>query len=427
MSYSVKEKATPFRHPGPFTAVIDSNRPYMYLPKEICSVIEKDLQLSWDTETEHYLISDEIHTQLKKNNPILTFELSSNNVRDNGPSFNISLPYNSLNLRLINFPRFNVSSDNESRYFPMKPATEGYRLTLGRAFLQEAYLITDYENKEFRVHQVDWRKADEREASIETILPKGHQKRSLGQAAIAGITSACTIVLLVLILLLIYKWRNRPRKIKQEDEQTSSESTSSTSQGDMLADRVPEVESNPVYELGGGTMPEMAAQFTDDSRYGVNQVVELDSIEPEVVFHEMECNPAPMPNRSLDAKPYNGTTRINDDPRGRSAPARISIMDGLSAPSTGLIAQTSHTRYERGFHRFRDAPELISESASYKRPIELYNLTTQNIQSAQQHTNGASLEVPYNESNSSVPASPIPKTPLEYYGLGLHRRNLSPP
>src|ERR1019366_4883174 len=45
---------------------------------------------------------------------------------------------------------------NSSRYFPLKRAANDSQTTLGRAFLQEAYLIVDYERSNFSLYQRNW-------------------------------------------------------------------------------------------------------------------------------------------------------------------------------------------------------------------------------------------------------------------------------
>lgn len=43
---------------------------------------------------------------------------------------------------------------NATSYFPIRRAANDSQYTLGRAFLQEAYVVADYERSNFSIHQV---------------------------------------------------------------------------------------------------------------------------------------------------------------------------------------------------------------------------------------------------------------------------------
>lgn len=93
-----------------------------------------------------YLVDDALHQTLLTRNPIFRFEIG--NSRTGGPTVEITLPYDSLDLTL--------KADLNSaplRYFPIQRAANDTQLTLGRTFLQEAYLTTDYGHGNFSVSQ----------------------------------------------------------------------------------------------------------------------------------------------------------------------------------------------------------------------------------------------------------------------------------
>jgi hypothetical protein len=67
---------------------------------------------------------------------------------------NITLPYDAFDLQL-SYPYLpnTTYADPSKYYFPLRQAANETQYVLGRAFLQEAYLITDYERNNFSIHQ----------------------------------------------------------------------------------------------------------------------------------------------------------------------------------------------------------------------------------------------------------------------------------
>ena len=126
---------------------IESARSYIYLPTHVCDLVADQLHLSYDTELDQYLISNTTHNQLLRDQPSLTFQLAP--TLNSSQSVSIKLPYSSLSL-LLQFPWV----QNDTWYFPIKRATNPQQYTLGRAFLQSAYLISDYDRRVFSIHNV---------------------------------------------------------------------------------------------------------------------------------------------------------------------------------------------------------------------------------------------------------------------------------
>ncbi|KAL8672201.1 MAG: hypothetical protein Q9168_003333 [Polycauliona sp. 1 TL-2023] len=132
--------------PSAHLTLIDSTIPYLYLPLDVCESFERAFGLIWNSTWELYLVDDELHQTLQTRSPSFTFEIGNSKV--GGPTLEINLPYSSFDLT------FKPYSDAASiRYFPIQRATNASQYTLGRAFLQEAYLTTDYERAEFSVSQ----------------------------------------------------------------------------------------------------------------------------------------------------------------------------------------------------------------------------------------------------------------------------------
>lgn len=157
--------------PGPYTlllqpikVVIDSTTPFMWLPQVVCAQFENALGLVWDPTTKLYLMTNTtLYNNLVQLNLTWTFTLT--NLPGDIARTQITVPYSAFDLT-IGLPFVNSTTD--VKYFPLKRATSDNQFTLGRAFLQEAYLIVDYERGNFSVSQAVF------DSSPDTIVPIIH-------------------------------------------------------------------------------------------------------------------------------------------------------------------------------------------------------------------------------------------------------------
>lgn len=165
-----------------------------------------------------------MHGRLKELNPTLSFALGNNN----NPSelLNIKLPYAALDLQ-AQWPIFNKTTN----YFPIRRADNDTQYTLGRTFLQEAYVITDYERKNFSVYQAHFEEGATPKADIVSILSPTYQNQNttvsnkpisaptnakLKTPAIVGITIG-TIAAVVLVILVLFFLRRRRSKAAEAE------------------------------------------------------------------------------------------------------------------------------------------------------------------------------------------------------------------
>ena len=114
-------------------ALIDSTVPYIYLPLDLCKIFEDSLGIEWDDEVQAYLVNDTLHGALQAQNSTVTFSLGDSS---QAQTVNISLPYSASDLT-ASYPLVT----NRSRYFPLMRAMKESQYTLGRTFLQVAYVI----------------------------------------------------------------------------------------------------------------------------------------------------------------------------------------------------------------------------------------------------------------------------------------------
>lgn len=121
--------------PNSITANVDSAVSQLWLPADTCDSFAQAFGLTYDSETDLYLVNGTIHSQLRANNPSVTLTVGTST----GASTNIVMDYNAFDLE-AGIPLYNTSTP----YFPIRRAANESQYTLGRTFLQEAYIIVDW-------------------------------------------------------------------------------------------------------------------------------------------------------------------------------------------------------------------------------------------------------------------------------------------
>ena len=175
-------------------AFIDSLVPHIWLPIDVCTAFERAFTLTWDNTTDLYLLTEDQHMKLVRQNANLTFELGLSAI--GGSSVEIVMSYGAFELT--------VSSpfvDNATRYFPIRRAQNNTQYTLGRAFLQQAYVIADYDRSNFSVSQALFQNTSVHQSLVALLPPAvsqsiSHSILSIGGPAgiIAGIAVCVVIV-----------------------------------------------------------------------------------------------------------------------------------------------------------------------------------------------------------------------------------------
>ena len=137
--------------PNKVYALIDSTSAEIWLPLDACKVFEYEFGLTYDNDTELYLVNDTLHESLLARNASVTFQLGQG--PDSEDTVKITLPYAAFDQK-VTPPYRNVA--NVSNYFPLRRGANETQYVLGRTFMQEAYLTVDYEVARFQVSQVLW-------------------------------------------------------------------------------------------------------------------------------------------------------------------------------------------------------------------------------------------------------------------------------
>ena len=207
--------------PKPIYALLDATVPQIWLPIEACQAFEQAFGLIYDTATNLYLVSESLHTSLKARNANVTFTLGQGLV--GGSNVSITLPYASFDLT-ASVPYSGLAQS--TYYFPLQRASNETQYTLGRTFMQEAYITVDYERAKFNVSQALWIQnaapnlvgipaADSDEGnnySGNTVLVVTQQSSGLAPGAIGGIVAGATVLLLLVVGAAIWHLRRRKRR-----------------------------------------------------------------------------------------------------------------------------------------------------------------------------------------------------------------------
>jgi hypothetical protein len=137
--------------PSKVYALIDATSAELWLPLDACKVFEFEFGLTYDNTTGLYLVNDTLHDSLVARNASVTFKLGQS--PDTRDTIKITLPYAAFDQK-VTPPYQNIA--NISNYFPLRRAANDSQYTLGRTFMQEAYLTVDYEVSRFQLSQVVW-------------------------------------------------------------------------------------------------------------------------------------------------------------------------------------------------------------------------------------------------------------------------------
>nr|OQO24786.1 hypothetical protein B0A51_09411 [Rachicladosporium sp. CCFEE 5018] len=187
---------------------IDSVVAPMWLPLEACQAFERAFGLVWNETADLYLLDSTTHADMRAQNPTFTLTLGSGT--SGGNTTTINLPYSAFDLNMT------VGYTSEP-YFPLKRAQNSTQYTLGRVFLQEAYVIADYDRRSFTVAQAAFPASGQQK--LVSILPPGFvmpRKSRLNKGAVAGVAvGAAVIISLLSIFLFIYIRRRRPSSVVQ--------------------------------------------------------------------------------------------------------------------------------------------------------------------------------------------------------------------
>jgi hypothetical protein len=233
---------------GGFSANIDSTLPYLILPDCICDQFQATYGLTYDETQNLYFVNASSHDTNKQQNGTVEFKIAAG-PSDSGTYTNIKLGYPALDHQMSS-----VTGENGKDYFPIKKSKNGI-YTLGRTFLQEAYIIVDYERSNFTVapalYTDSLSKQDLRPIYNTTFDPTTSSASSnggLGPGAIAGTVVGIVVAFAIAGVLAFCWWRKRKNKKQVEPLPYETSQIDPTLAGDQFKTR-------RISELTGSDLP----------------------------------------------------------------------------------------------------------------------------------------------------------------------------
>ena len=228
---------------------IDSGVSQLWLPPQVCENLAGALGLTYDNSTGLYLVNDTAHTRLLGLSPEFTFTVAAN--ATSRETTNIVLPYASFDLE-VSQPFYNTSR----RYFPIRQAPTDDLYVLGRTFLQEAYLIVDWERGNFTVSPYKHQSTGQGIVSIPPLDDDdGEDPVVLRPGVIAGIAVGALsgIVAMAIALYLLRRRKKASRKTSDRNGTSSpfpeDKKEVEVSELSDTGSRVAEASSVPIHEL----------------------------------------------------------------------------------------------------------------------------------------------------------------------------------
>ncbi|KYG41059.1 hypothetical protein M433DRAFT_76677 [Acidomyces richmondensis BFW] len=195
----------------PITVNVDSAVSQLWLPSNICDKISSAFNLTYIEDGNYYIVNETTHRALKDNSPVFTFEVGS---PSGASSIQITIPYSAFDLNLT-LPL----AINSIPYFPLRKAANSSQFTLGRAFLQEAYLVVNWENSTFTIGQAVAQDNYTHVISLENSesQPVAASYQNTRTAIIAGVVAVVIVaVAFVIAWWMVSRFYKRKSKVPTE-------------------------------------------------------------------------------------------------------------------------------------------------------------------------------------------------------------------
>ncbi|KAL8803236.1 MAG: hypothetical protein Q9200_006294 [Gallowayella weberi] len=410
------------------TALIDSTIPHIWLPELACKAFEAAFGIQHDPIKNLYLVSNDQHDAMVKQDAKVTFQLGTS--LNGGNVIKITLPYASFDLEAE--PPFVQS---QTRYFPLRRAKDETQYTLGRAFLQEAFIIVDYDHSKFSVSQAQYTQGTpshivvtSAEGSTNTTttdstsgtppLTKTSSGKAggIGTGAIAGIAAA--IVILVLLGISYCLWKFRFKKPWQDKKSKNLEAEAEL-EGDSERKGVHEVFSKRRLSEASVRETEKGAKI-DTKEVPRTPPAELEGGGPS----------GGLPNRTMSME-NNGRAELPSPdpfrPHELESPGLVAMRSELSTPEPPSELSTSDRNLVAEFPSPDMAHELSTSNRDSRiRPSSYRNNSldsdiispqdSASIRPGLQDRKGSQDTIP-------TPSSPTPQRPSLRFGPGPRRHS----
>ncbi|RDL36791.1 uncharacterized protein BP5553_06143 [Venustampulla echinocandica] len=357
---------------SPFSALIDSTISHMYLPVEVCKQFEDAFGIVYDEASGLYLVNDTLHTQLLSQSPTVTFTLTNSTSK---VMVDIALPYSAFDLS-VHWP----VAQNTTRYFPLKRAANNTQTTLGRTFLQEAYLIADYERSTFSIHQRKW--DDNAQPNIQAIMPQSadsgivpDKKNPVNIAAVvAGSIGGFVLITIIVGAVFMLRRRSQQRKASQASTGTSS----SMPPGKTL---LPSVAYSTSPSAAYPVSPSLASRATAPGRPRSVSFYGEDHLATDAILRSSGPNAGPVHSGSVASS---SVRYPNSDYDAQTTRTRSPELEGYPGPYRSMASSPVYypSDYDAQVMRTR-SPELEGSPTQHHANIgasSTRNLSVRDIQ-----------------------------------------------
>jgi hypothetical protein len=207
----MNDETVGFLNEGPAYTLVDFAESHIWLPAAACDGFAKAFNLTYDNNTDLYLVDPSTHARLVERNPSITFGLGQTS--DPRERVNVVLPYSAFDQQ-ASYPIYK----NATNYFPIRRAYNDTQYTLGRTFFQEAYIRIDYERGNFSIHQALFPTTDDKQQIVTVRSPDksvhARQTARLSRGAIVGISlgGIAFFVAMVVLGFWMYRWRKKTKE-----------------------------------------------------------------------------------------------------------------------------------------------------------------------------------------------------------------------
>jgi len=341
---------------GLFT--IDSSTAFLWLPGPVCDAFAEALGLTYNNTLELYTYESNPSQREALISWNLTFTFKVADLPGSSKSVDLTLPYSAFDLKLsYPFPKLDNSfGGGNFSYFPLRRADNNTQYTIGRSFLQETYLIVDYERRNFSISQAKFAADATTNLSLVGIQPPGDtpsnsRNPTLSNGAKVGIGVGVALLAILICIFIGLWWRRRRRARSSKDgDQEKYSGGKNLPVSELPADRslATEVPANEVpicHELPGQGPVELEGSEVASSFYGpdankYNQDIKPSANDPAVrklasregVSAEVDGQNR-LSTSTVELPPYSQIQRNNTNPSERSS-AGISAVP-FSSPSDG--------------------------------------------------------------------------------------------
>lgn len=180
-----------------------------------CKAFESAFGLVWNDTYQLYLLDDSQHSALVAKNASVTFTLSTGN-GNSSDRLDITLPYAAFDLKAS--PP--LAGNQTVHYFPLKQAANETQYTLGRTFLQEVYVLADYDHGLITLYKALYPDSSV-QANIVAICPPNStvcssssqsNSHKISTGAIAGIVIGAIVIIVCAGIGICIKMRQKKQK-----------------------------------------------------------------------------------------------------------------------------------------------------------------------------------------------------------------------